>query len=145
MKNSKISNRIIKLSFLFLGVLAMFFRAPSFFFEPRFWAEEGIIYFSNAFNNPWYKALFTPHLDYLSLFNNIASTLAANIVQLKDAPLITTLLAFAVQVIPLAIVLWSQSELWGSAVKKAVGILIILFVPLSGEIWLATNCSQFYF
>jgi hypothetical protein len=64
MKNSKISNSIIKLSFLFLGVLVMFFRAPSFFFEPRFWGEEGIIYFSNAFNNPWYKALFTPHLGY---------------------------------------------------------------------------------
>jgi hypothetical protein len=145
MKNSKISNSIIKLSFLFLGVLVMFFRAPSFFFEPRFWGEEGIIYFSNAFNNPWYKALFTPHLGYFSLFNNIASMLAANIVQLKYAPLITTLLAFVVQVIPLAIVLWSQTELWGSAFKKAVGILIILFVPLSGEIWLATNCSQFYF
>jgi len=123
----------------------MFFRAPSFFFEPRFWGEEGVIYFSNAFNNSWYQALFTPHLGYFSLFNNIASTLAANIVPLKYAPLITTLLAFVVQVIPLAIVLWSRSELWGSAVKKAVGILIILFVPVTGEIWLATNLSQFYF
>ena len=139
------NSTLLKTIVLVLCIFIMYIRMPLLFLQPRFWAEEGLIYFSYAFHHSWYKALLTPHYSYYSLFNNIASILAANIVPLQYAPCVTTYLAFFVQLIPFAIILWGNSSLWDTMYKKIIVVLIVLFTPLSGEVWLNTITSQFHF
>ncbi|HET8706541.1 MAG TPA: hypothetical protein VFM46_09595, partial [Pseudomonadales bacterium] len=67
-------------------------RRPELFSHPRFWAEEGSVYFANAWHFVWYEVLFEPHLGYLSFFNNLAALIATT-VPLKHAPLVTTIAA----------------------------------------------------
>ena len=134
---------------LLSAAAAIVLREPRFVLRPRFWAEEGSWYFANAFASAhgpeWYRGLtFTPH-GYLALWPNLATTAAANLVPLESAPLVTTLLAFAVQLVPVCIVLWGQSRLWSSIPRKLVAVTIILLAPLSAEPWLNTINSQFYF
>lgn len=123
------------------GLMAL--RAPLLLQQPRFWAEEGKVYFSYAYANPIWKALLAPHQGYYHLFANVA-TLLALLVPVRHAPMVTTLLAFASQALPLALVLWGTAPLWRTLPRKVLVMLIILLTPSSGECWLNTINSQFY-
>jgi hypothetical protein len=126
------------------GVIAIYSRYPLFFLEPRFWAEEGSVYFAYAYSHPWYDSLLALHQGYYSLFPNVSAILA-NLVPLRDAPVVTTLFAFMVQMMPLLIVIYGKGGLWDTTFRKLVAVLIILFTPISAEIWLNTTNSQFFF
>lgn len=129
-----------------LACEVMYFRQPAFFSSPRFWAEEGAVYYKYALLKPWYQVLLTSHpkFGYYSLFNNLTSLIASRLVPLEYAPLVTTLLAYGIQSIPLAIILWGDSELYSGYEKKLIAVLIVLFTLSSREVWLNTTNSHFY-
>lgn len=134
-----------ELALLLISVLIIIFREYSLFTKPRFWAEEGKVYFSYASSHSFLSVLLKTHAGYYSLFSNLAAVLASRLVPLEKAPLVTTILAFLVQCLPLLIVIWGNSTLWNTTFKKAIMIAIILFTPLSGEIWLNTvNCRAYF-
>jgi hypothetical protein len=134
-----------RLLLLLASTLVIVLRAPALFLEPRFWAEEGAIYFSYAFRRPWYEVLFAPHLGYYALYPHLASLVATRTVELADAPLVTTSMALLAQLIPVTLILWSKAELWLGPARKIIGILIVIFTLSSGEIWLNSINSQFFF
>jgi len=115
--------------------------------RPRFWAEEGFLHFASAYcfahTASWYRSLTPAFQGYFTLWPNLAATLAAHVVPLERAPWVTTLLALAVQLAPVAVILWSTSA-FASPRRKALGIACVLFAPLSGESWLNTVNSQFH-
>jgi hypothetical protein len=129
---------------LIAGMLVMYLRDPAFFHEPRFWAEEGTRYFAYAYSQPWHAMLGYNFRGFFSLFNKVSALLAVYLVDLPNAPLVTTLLAFVVQTIPLALILWAESSPWDTLKGKVMGVAIVLFTPVTGEIWLNTVNSQFY-
>lgn len=138
------SGLAIRLAFVALSALVVYARAPILFHHPRFWAEEAVVYFRWAWEHPWLSALMTPHNGYLSLFNNIAVVLAANLVPLERAPLVSTLAAFLAQLAPIVIILFGRIPLLAGFPRQAVATLVILFTPPSAEVWLNTINSQFY-
>ncbi len=89
------------------------------------------------------QALFQPQLGYLNFWPNLA-TILATFIPLEMAPLVTTLMAFAVQMLPIGLILFSRSPLWEGWVRKAVGAGVVLFVPMSTEAWLNTVNSFSY-
>lgn len=100
---------------------------------------------AHAHTRLWSRGLtFTLH-GYLALWPNLATTAAANLVRLEYAPLVTTFSACLVQLLPIALILWSGPGLWSVAWKKLVAVTVILLAPLSAESWLNTINSQFYF
>ncbi len=133
-----------KFFILFFILYAIYFRAPNFFSDPRFWAEEGTTFFTFSRSHGWIESLFhTQELEgYIEFFPNFATKLAT-VVPLKRAPLVTTCLSFFLQIIPFFIILWSNSKFWSSSLKKIIGVLIILTTQLNQEVWLnslnATN------
>lgn len=134
-----------KSSFLLLTfIIAIYVREPLYLLNPRFWAEEGQIYFSYAYNNPWYISLFTPHLGYFSLLNNLAVTLSAHVFPLWSSSIVTTFIALFIQITPSMIVIYGQSFLWDTHTKKILILLILLFAPITEELWLNTISSQFH-
>jgi hypothetical protein len=128
---------------LIVGMIIIF-REPSLIILPRFWAEEGSWWFSYAFSHSWIDALFSTYSEYYNFYKSFSTLLAAHIVPTEHAPLVTTIAAFFVQIIPILIVSWDDSMLWNSFFKKAVWAAIILFAPKSNEIWLTTSGSQYY-
>jgi hypothetical protein len=143
--------KIINLKPLVLLACAMIilFRVPGLIFTPRFYAEEGTLYFSTAyyFSNSfdWYKGLTQIQVGYFSIWPNLANTIAANIVKLDQAPIIVTIFSFIIQILPITIFLWGDSEFWDTNIQKIICILIYLFVPISTELWLNTITNQFIF
>jgi hypothetical protein len=136
---------VIPLLVLMSAGAVMYWRAPRLLQEPRIWAEEGTVYLAYAFSHSWLQALIAPHQGYYGLLPNVASLLALAIGGVRYAPNVTTWLAFAVQLVPMAIVIWGTSSLWEHWYQRILGVLVILLAASSGEVWLNTINSQFYF
>jgi len=126
------------------AILLIVIRDVRYFTNPRFWAEEGTLHFAYSYNHPWYQALIHPQVGYLNFYPNLATVLAT-LVPLEFAPLVTTLAALLVQLIPIVIILLSSSMLWKGWLRKIIGSAIVLFVPLTNEVWLNTINSFTYF
>jgi len=127
---------------LFGAAILMAFRFPDLVLHPRFWAEEGAVFFANARRLPAVSFLFTPHIGYALLLTK-AAALMATAVPLEWGPAVTTLLALLVQLIPFAIVLAGRSSLWNDARTQLMATLVLLFVLPNRENWLNTTGSQF--
>lgn len=142
-------SQIIKLRLRFLTLIAaclfMLLRHPTLLSIPRFWAEEGSVFYSKATCTPWYVMLTQPFSGgYFALYNSLIALIAVNFVSIKNAPLFTTLSAFLVQCIPIIIVLWGSSGLYRSGKYRILIISSVIFNLYTGEIWLNTTNSQFY-
>ena len=127
-----------------LSIILVVFRQESYLVSPRFWAEEGVVFFSFARTHGVIEAFLQPHLGYYSLLPNLASILAARVVSLENAPLVTTLVALGVQCLPLCLVVFGRGPYWQGLIRKTVVVAIIFLAPLSYEVWLNTINSQFY-
>ncbi|MGE0822630.1 MAG: hypothetical protein AB7G75_21790 [Candidatus Binatia bacterium] len=128
-----------------VALMVVYLRLPLLFHEPRFWAEEGSLYFAHAYSHPWWLASTQVQMGYFALWPNIATTIAAQVVSIQTAPLVTTVFALLVQLLPVGMVIWSRSDLWRGFFVKMFGVALILFIPHSQEVWLNTINSQFFF
>jgi hypothetical protein len=115
-------------------------RYPELVLHPRFWAEEGTVYFQAAYDRG-FVAVFESHQGYFALLPNMATWLATT-VPLQYAPIVTLVISAAVQALPALLVLRSRSSLFTTGVRIAV--LGALLVTPSGtiELWLNTVNSQ---
>jgi len=135
---------LLRLALLSAAAFAIILRAPWLFSHPRFWAEEGTEFFSYAYTHPWYQVIHASYRGSVALVPRVSSVLAAHLVSLENAPLLTTLVAFAIQMIPFVLVLWGESPLWSTLPRKVISMLVILLAPGSIGGWLNTINSQFY-
>jgi hypothetical protein len=92
--------------------------------------------------------LFIPngYPSYRNLSANIPATLAANLVPLGVAPLVTTFWAFLVQLIPFVLVLFGRSRVWVTRPQRLLVAAVLLFGPpaATGEVWLNSTNSQVF-
>ncbi|MCP4664157.1 MAG: hypothetical protein GY856_52910 [bacterium] len=125
-------------------------KAPGLVLDPRFWAEEGTVYFAYARHHTVLQSLFlvptsTNPAGYLLLAANLPATVAARLVPLELAPWVTTLSALLIQALPFAVVLFGESHLWRTPLRRLLVCLILLFAPpLVGEVWLNSINSQLF-
>jgi len=125
-------------------VLLILLRAPCLLTDPRFWAEEGKVYFARAYNSEWSESIFLPYRGYYSLVPNLACLIAAKAVPLERAPLVTTLAAFLVQLLPHALILLGLRPLLPRLSQRALLSCVVLFVVPAGAIFLNTISSQYH-
>lgn len=128
-----------------LGVVALIvYRFPQIFYEPRMYAEEGTVFFTYAFNNPWHEMLYMPFLGYYSLLNNLICLAAAKLLPLEYAPWLTTYVSLFVYLLIFYLILYGQSVLFDGFPRKAAACLAILFLA-DGNIWINVISAHFYF
>ncbi|MEO8759304.1 MAG: hypothetical protein ABI388_00190, partial [Bacteroidia bacterium] len=78
-------NTSLKDTFLFritliLGsILLISIREPALLLNPRFWGEEGSIFYQFALHHSVLEILTTAHVGYLTFFNSIVSSLQAKV------------------------------------------------------------------
>lgn len=131
---------------LVLGLIAtlaiIVLRCPPLLTAPRFWAEEGQIYFASAWNRGFWTSLGATQLGYYALVPNVAAAVAT-LVPLERAPFVTTAFALGVQLLPSAVVLTGTSWMWSTLNRRLViAVAIQLLSPF--ETWLTTIAAQFW-
>src|SRR6476659_827700 len=88
---------------LFLSALVFAFavlsRRPDALLNPQFFAEDGNVWFAEAYNFGWLKALFITHTGYFQTLPRLGAALAFA-VPLAHAPLVMNLIGLLVQIAP---------------------------------------------
>lgn len=131
-------------AFLFiLGLSLVFLRIPNLFIKPRFWAEEGSVYYQYAILNNWLDGLTSAHFGYYYLYANLATVLAAKLVSIEQSPFITTLFSAGVFVW-LIYLITHKDSIFREQYQKILAVLSVVIFPIYGG-WLSVVHSQFYF
>ena len=141
-----IGNKKKEIFFLIL-LLLFFYRSPYIFLNGRFMAEEGSVYFANAYKFGFFYSLtfvdFTS--GYLNLWANI-SGIFSNLFSLNLAPLISSYLALIPKILIVFLNLYCRSILFIRFEYKVLFCLLVFLSPQNvPEIWLNTINSQIFF
>lgn len=119
-------------------------RNPSVLAHARFWAEDGAVWYAQAYNLGWLHALLVPDGGYLNLFPRLAASMAL-LVPLVYAPLIMNLFGFGAQLTPVLLLLSDRLE---TAIPSKRLRLLIAFlyvaVPNSWEINVTVTNAQWH-
>lgn len=117
-------------------------RMPDILAHGRFWAEDGKVFFQNAWTMPWYRALLVPVAGYLDLPANLGGVLARYLVPLVVAPYVTCAVGLVFQLCP-AVLLATARDPWLQGRRVLAGALLLaLTTAASVEPWLSAIGSQ---
>lgn len=118
-------------------------RMPQIVLTGRFWAEEGSVFFRNAWDLPPLQALFTSYGGYLNLPATASALAARWLMPLELAPYLTTGVALAVQLLA-PLLLLTSPEAWLRPFWVRLGcVLVLVLTPQLGEGLLQTLHCQF--
>ncbi len=128
-----------------LGLFALLVcvRMPEIIIKGRFWAEEGQVFFANAWTMPPGQALLNAYGGYLNLIANAATLAARWVMPLRLAPYLTITVSLLVQLCAPALLLTAKDRWLQPLGVRLAGVLLLLLVPSTGEIWLQTLHCQF--
>ena len=131
--------------FLSTCILALLIciRVPQITLKSRFWAEEGLIAFRNAWTLDPAQALFTPFAGYLNIAVNASTLFARWLLPLSLAPYGTIFISLIIQLCPMLLLLTARDAWLQPARTRAAAVLLLLLVPGCDEIWLTTVNSHF--
>src|SRR5512134_1888460 len=79
--------------------LLLFLRKPESLLHPQFWAEDGQLFFQQAWNQGFLASLLEPMSGYLHTFPRLVAGIST-LLPLSLAPLAFSLAAFVVQLLP---------------------------------------------
>lgn len=121
---------------------ATWVKAPPIFQKPRFWAEEGIVYFMQGRALSFLETAVAMPLGYLSFPANLAGWVSAQL-PFYHAPLGGLLVSLAVQLTIVCVVMVNRF-FDGHRLQQALFLLVPLLVFQSFETWLNSINSQFW-
>jgi hypothetical protein len=121
---------------LLLGALLaalLLLRLPGSLLHPQFWAEDGGLFFQEAFNRGFLKTILQPSTGYLHTFPRLVAGLSL-LFPMEQAPLVFNLAAFAVQLIPALYLLSPRmSRLIPAYFARVAAALLYVAIPASYE------------
>ncbi|GCL39308.1 hypothetical protein SR1949_44330 [Sphaerospermopsis reniformis] len=114
--------------------IILFLRRIDAFLNPQFWAEDGTIFYSQAYNLGVLKSLFVPHAGYLHTLPRLVAGIS-QLIPLHYAPLLFNLVAITFQIIPVLLFCSKRFETILPSVKLRLLIsAIYLALPNCFEI-----------
>jgi len=131
---------VASLTLLFAGLL--FLRDPVRLLNPQFWAEDGSVFFHQAYDDGFWRALIEPTAGYLNFFPRLVAGLARPFPFLAT-PLIYDLAAFALQVAPIAYLLSGRiGRYLPNRRVRVVAALLYVAAPNTYETYVTLTNSQ---
>lgn len=133
----------LQLLVFLLGCAAVVSRRPDALFNPQFFAEDGSIWYPEAYMFGWFNALLHPQNGYFQTLPRLVASLAL-LVPLADAPLVMNLAGIALQVLPVCLLLSSRCRHWGPLWVRAAFGAVYLALPNAHEVHVAIEEGQWH-
>jgi hypothetical protein len=124
-----------------LACSVIVWRRPDAVFHAQFYAEDGHVWFADAYNLGWWPALFHTFAGYFETLPRLAASLAL-LVPLALVPLFFNLIAIAFQTLPVNMLLAARSAAWGSLRFRLLLAGIYLALPNCNEVGLGIDNTQ---
>jgi hypothetical protein len=116
-------------------------RRPDAVFHAQFWAEDGVVWYADAYNHGGLRALLFARDGYLQLLPRLAAAAALR-VPLLWAPLMLNLIALVIESVPPLFLVSSRMRNLGPLGLRCGLALLYLFVPDSSEVHAIITDSQ---
>ncbi len=144
---ARIKNKFLSFSltkqFLLAGLLLSVLRSPRLFYAPRFWAEEGNVFFAFAKSHSWGETLTLVKSGYFNLTNNLSALISAW-VPLAQAPFVSLTFSFLVLMTGVWVIASIEHPLISE--KNRWILFFLYFFSLNiDEIWMNTINLQSYY
>ncbi len=133
----------LQLLIFFAGLAIVFLRRPDALVDPQFFAEDGKIWFGDAYNGGWLATLFTPYAGYLQTLPRLVAGLAV-LVPLRFAPLLMNGFGAAIQVLPANVLLSARCARWASLRGRVLMAAIYLALPNAKEVHVTITNAQWH-
>lgn len=116
-----------------LAGIAIVLRRPEAIFHAQFWAEDGAVWFADAYNIGAWASLFRTHGGYFQTIARIAGALSQPL-PLAWAPFTLALTAIAVQILPVLLILSARHARNCPDFRVRMGLAALyLALPYSAE------------
>ncbi len=129
---------------ILIAFVVLLSREPERLLNAQFWAEDGTVFYSDAYNLGIFQSLFLPYAGYLC----VTQRLAASLVQpfpLGWAPLLLNLIALIIQVLPVTLLVSPRfAPLIPNLSHRLFLAFIYLGLPNTSEIHGNISNSQWY-
>ena len=116
-------------------------RRPDAILHPQFWAEDGHVWFADAYNLGWWNALFRAQDGYFQTFPRLAAAVAL-LVPISLAPLVLNIFALAAQALPINLLLSSRSTSWGGLHFRGMLAVVYVALPNCREMMIVVTSAQ---
>ena len=127
-----------------LLTLLVVLRSPENLATPQFYAEDGGLFFQEAYNNGFITSLNVPTAGYLNTLPRLMAG-AALLVPLEMAPLVVALLALLVQMLPVFYLLSSRATaIIPSFPRRCAVALLYVILPNSDEVYVSGTNAQWH-
>src|SRR4029077_12112899 len=110
------------------AALLIVLRDPSLFTRPQFWAEDGKIWFAQAYNQGWLHSLTVPLSGYLCILPRLAAGVAL-FVPFRWAPLILSLEGLLLQALPVPILFSERCRNWAPLSFRLLFAAVYVGIP----------------
>ena len=133
--------RIIILALAFAIVVA---RRPDALLNAQFYAEDGTVWYADAYNRGAITTLFVPYAGYLTFIQRLGAALSQNF-PLTWAPLIFNLIAISIQILPVFFITSSRFSKLIPDIKIRIFLgFLYLALPNSFEVHANLTNTQWH-
>jgi hypothetical protein len=126
-----------------VSALMVIARRPDAVLRAQFWAEDGQVWYAQAYNLGWLHALTLPFGGYLNTLPRLVAALSLA-VPFHSAPLLMNCIGIVFQVLPCFVLLSSRCSEWGTLRVRALYAAVYLVLPNSSEINVNMTDAHFH-
>jgi hypothetical protein len=125
-------------------LLALFSRCPYLFTHAQFYAEDGAVWYAQAYNLGWLHSLTRPEAGYLNTLQRLVAG-PSLFLPLRDVPLFMTSCGLLIQCLPVAILLSSRCRRWAPLSLRLLFAALYVAIPNAREIYVVLTNAQWHF
>ena len=133
----------LQIPIFFLVLLTIYLRLPGLFLHAQFYAEDGAVWYADAYNLGWLHSLTLPDGGYLNTLQRLGGG-ASLLVPLRWAPLLMAALGALVEALPVPILLSARLASWAALPTRILMAILYVALPNAREVHVVLTNSQWH-
>ena len=133
----------LQLLVFFVAAALVVSHRPDALFNPQFFAEDGTIWYPEAYTSGWLAALFHSRNGYFQTLPRLASSIAL-LAPFRFAPLVMNLIGITVQVLPVNVLVSARCRNWAPLFVRTLMAILYLGLPNTRELDAAPEEGQWH-
>jgi hypothetical protein len=126
-----------------LALIAVFSRLPGALLHPQFFAEDGWVWYQQAYNLHWLRSLGTAQAGYMQTLPRLVAGVTL-LFPMQWAPLLMNLAGAVIQVLPVTALLSRRCAPWGPLPVRMLMAALYLAIPNAPEIHIVLTNAMWH-
>ncbi len=126
------------------ALIAIFSRLPGAFLHPQFFAEDGWVWYQQAYNLGWLRSLGIAQAGYLQTLPRLVADVTL-LFPMPWAPLIMNLSGAVIQALPVTALLSHRCTPWGPLPVRILMAALYIAIPDAPEIHIVLTNAMWHF